>query len=50
MKQGDIVCWQFWDNQLRYCLSSTKHDRSMILNYFPTLTPLTFWRIKKLKQ
>lgn len=49
MKAGDIVCWQYWDNQLQCGLSSIKHDKKTVLNYFPFITLLAYWRIKKLK-
>jgi len=50
MKEGDIVCWQYWDTDKGGCYSSIYTIKESILNYFPTLTPLAFWRIKKLKQ
>lgn len=50
MKEGDILCWQFWDVGKCSCYSSICKTIEATLKFYPTIIPLCYWRIKKLKQ
>jgi hypothetical protein len=50
MKEGDIVCWQYIDNSNGKIHYSFRYHHWSVFEYFPTLSLLAFWRIKKLKQ